>query len=90
MATSIKLDDELSERVRRLADLRQCSPHWVMCEAIRQYVEREEAREGFTQAAVASWKAYRETGAHLTGEEVRSWLNGWGSDDETDAPECHG
>jgi predicted transcriptional regulator len=49
MATSIKLDDELKSRVQQLANLRRRSPHWVMREAIRQYVEHEEARDCFRQ-----------------------------------------
>jgi predicted transcriptional regulator len=49
MATSIKIDDELKGRVQRLADLRRRSAHWIMREAIAQYVAREEARESFRQ-----------------------------------------
>lgn len=90
MATSIKIDDELKGRIQHLAGLRQRSPHWIMREAIAQYVEREEARESFKQEAMASWTAYQETGRHLTGQEVRSWLNSWGTDGETAQPECHG
>jgi predicted transcriptional regulator len=89
MATSIKIDDELKGRVQRLAGLRQRSPHWIMREAIAQYVEREEACEAFKQEALASWTAYRETGRHLTGQEVRTWLNTWGDEAETELPECH-
>ena len=89
MATSIKIDDELKSRVQHLAGLRQRSAHWIMREAIAQYVEREEARESFKQEAIASWSAYQETGRHLTGEELRSWLNDWGTEAETGLPECH-
>jgi len=89
MATSVKLDDELKGRVQHLADLRHRSAHWIMCEAIRDYVEREEARESFKQEALASWKSYQETGQHLTGPEVRDWLNTWGTDKETKIPKCH-
>ncbi len=88
-ATSVKLDDELKARIQRLAEARRRSSHWIMREAIAQYVEREEARERFKQEALASWKAYQETGRHLTGEEVRAWLNTWGADEEGAAPECH-
>jgi predicted transcriptional regulator len=87
-ATSIKLDDELKGRVQHLAEVRRRSSHWIMREAIAQYVEREEARESFKQEALASWTAYKETGRHLTGEEVRAWLNTWGTDDERAAPGC--
>ena len=89
MATSVKLDDDLKNRIQHLANLRHRSAHWIMCEAIRDYVEREEAKEGFKQEALASWKAYQETGRHLTAQEVRDWLKTWGTDNEKDIPECH-
>ena len=86
MATSIKIDDELKGRVQHLAVLRQRSLHWIMREAIAQYVEREEARESFKQEALTSWTAYQETGRHLSGQEVRTWLNTWGTEAETELP----
>ncbi|KVE37253.1 CopG family ribbon-helix-helix protein [Burkholderia sp. TSV86] len=89
MATSIKLDDELKARIQHLAEQRQRTPHWLMREAITQYVEREEARESFRREALASWEHYRETGLHLTGEEVHAWLDTWGTDKEKAVPECH-
>lgn len=90
MATSIKIDDELKGRVQHyLAGLRQRSLYWIMHEAVAQYVGREEARESFKQEALASWTAYRETGRHLTGQEIRAWLNTWGTEAETELPECH-
>lgn len=87
MASSIKLDDELKGRIQHLASLRQRSSHWIMREAIRQYVEREEARESFRQEALTSWAEYQESGQHLTGQEVRDWLNKWGTEGETEQPE---
>lgn len=89
MATSIKIDDDLKSRVQHLAEQRQRSAHWIMREAIVQYVTREEAREAFKQEAVASWEAYQETGRHLSGEEVSRWLASWGTESEADRPECH-
>ena len=89
MATSLKLDDNLKDRIQRLADVRNRSAHWIMCEAIRDYVEREEARENFKQEAMASWTAYRETGRHLSGIEVSGWLKTWGTDSEAEIPKCH-
>ncbi len=74
MATSIKIDDELKSRVQHLAGLRQRTAHWIMREAIAQYVEREEACEGFKQEALSSWAEYQKTGRHLTGKEARVWL----------------
>jgi predicted transcriptional regulator len=89
MATPLKISDKLKSRVQRLARIRQRSAHWIMNEAIARYVEREEARESFNKAALASWTAYQETGRHLTGPEVRAWLNTWGTESEAALPECH-
>jgi predicted transcriptional regulator len=89
MATSLKLDERLKSRVHHLASQRRRSQHWIMLEAIQQYVDREEARESFKQEALASWAAYKETGRHLTRQEVRAWLNTWGTEDEGPVPECH-
>ena len=60
-----------------------------MREAIAQYVEREEARESFKQEAMESWAEYQQTGRHLTGEEVSAWLRTWGTEADTEPPECH-
>ncbi len=89
MTTSVKLDDDLKNRIQHLAGARRRTPHWIMREAIRDYVVREEAKERFRQEAVASWQAYQETGRHLTGQEVRGWLNTWGTEKETAIPPCH-
>lgn len=89
MATSLKLDDQLKTRVQNIAHLHNRSSHWVMCEAIRKYIEKEEAQESFKQEALSSWAHFKETGQHLTGKEVQEWLNTWGNDDEMEMPKCH-
>lgn len=89
MATSIKIDDDLKHRIQQLAGARQRTAHWIMREALAQYVEREEARESFKQEALASWKAYQETGLHLTGSETQGWLDSWGTEHASKPPKCH-
>ena len=89
MATSVKLDDALKARVQNLASSQRRSAHWIMREAIRQYVEREDARESFLQEARASWAEYQQSGQHLTGDEARAWLRSWGSENGDEAPPCH-
>jgi predicted transcriptional regulator len=90
MATSVKIDDTLKGRVQQLAASRDRSAHWIMCEAIREYVEREEAHESFKAEALASWTDFQETGQHITAHELAGWLTSWGSAEEGDCPQCHG
>nr|WP_020177963.1 CopG family ribbon-helix-helix protein [Methylopila sp. M107] len=89
MATSIKLDDELKSRVKELADQRRRSAHWIMREAVEQYVTHAEAREDFLREGDESWAHYKQTGLHLTLDEVCEWLDTWGTDGEKEPPECH-
>lgn len=84
MATSIKIDDALKVRIRNLADQRRRSVHSVMKEAIREYVEREEAKESFKQEALSSWEDYQANGRHLTSTETHDWLDTWGEAEEAE------
>lgn len=90
MATSVKLDDELKNRIRHLADARHRSAHWIMREAIRDYVDREEKRELFKQDALHAWEAYQENGLHLTLEEADTWLAKLEAGEDVELPKCHG
>jgi predicted transcriptional regulator len=86
---SVKLDNELNERISRLADDRNRSPQSIVNEALQQYVDKEEAISTREREALDALRDYRETGLHLTGEEVDAWLATWGTEHEVDAPECH-
>jgi predicted transcriptional regulator len=87
--TSLKLDSELKERVQRLASLRRRTAHWIMREAVEQYVGREETREQFRADALAAWNEYQATGLHATAEEADAWLAKLEAGEDAEAPECH-
>lgn len=86
---SVKLDSDTRARVEQLAQSRNRTAHWMMREAISQYVDREEKRETFKQDTLKAWTEYKETGLHATSDEVETWLNSWGTDNELPAPVCH-
>lgn len=86
---AIKIDQDTRDRVKRLAEARHRTSHWLMREAISQYVEREEKREAFRQGAINAWNEYQETGLHVTGDEIIAWLDTWGEENEKAAPACH-
>lgn len=85
-ATSIKLDQDMKDRVRNLAEARKRTSHWVMREAISQYVEREEKREALRQETLRAWEEFQATGKHASAEEVNRWLESWGTGHELPAP----
>ena len=59
---AIKIDEDIKARLKCLAGARQRTAHWLMREAITQYVEREEKRETFRQDTLKAWEAFRSTG----------------------------
>jgi len=87
--TSLKLDAAMKQRVQKLAASQRRTSHWIMREAIEQYVDREEKRRQFLQDGLAAWEEYQRTGLHLTGEEVDQWLAKLESGEEAELPECH-
>ena len=89
MATSVKLDDDLKNRIRHLADAQHRSSHWIMRKAINDYVECEEKREAFKQDALRAWEAYQENGLHLTLEEADDWLAKLEAGEDAELPKCH-
>ena len=88
MATSLKLDKGLKDRVQHLAGLRRRSAHWLMCEAIQQYVEREEKREAFKQDALRAWNDYQATGQYVTQEDADARLAKLEAGEDAEAPKC--
>ncbi|MDP1647251.1 MAG: CopG family ribbon-helix-helix protein [Rubrivivax sp.] len=86
---AIKIDADIKERVKRLAEARNRTPHWLMREAIRQYVDREEKREAFRQDAISAWNDYQATGLHVTLDEADAWLAKLETGKDLEPPECH-
>lgn len=86
---SLKLDPVIKSRVGQLASAKKRTAHWIMREAIAQYVEREEKRDAFRQATLAGWKDFQETGLHITADEAFAWLDSWGDANEPPPPKCH-
>lgn len=89
MATPVRIDEQMDARIQRLASLRKRSPESIVCEAIAQYVAREEHRVSFIGEAEASWKSYQKTGLHVNAREVQVWLGKWGTEGDEAAPKCH-
>jgi len=87
--TSVKLDSNLKARIQKLASARRRTSHWIMREAVEQYVEREEKREQFRQDALAAWNHYQATGLHVTAEEADAWLEKLENGENPPTPECH-
>ena len=71
---AIKLDQDMLDRIKRLAAAKGRSTHWMLRQAVSQFIEREESREGFRAAALEAWHQYQFTGLHVTHDDADAWL----------------
>lgn len=83
--TSFRLDDDLQEKLDSTATRLKRSRGWIINDALRQYIEREERKQRMmeeTEEAIADIDA----GRVVSGEDVMKWLETWGTATETKAP----
>lgn len=83
--TSFRLDDDLEEKLETTATRLRRTKGWIINDALRRYIEREEVRIKMleeTEEAIADIEA----GRLVSGEEVMKWLETWGTDTEGKAP----
>jgi predicted transcriptional regulator len=83
----VKLDAQTKERLDHLGERKNRSTHWLMKEAIVRYLEQEEYNEALKQETLKGWRDIEE-GRVVSHKSVSTWLDTWGTDEETDRPSC--
>jgi len=86
---AVKLDVDIRERIKLLAQIRHRTSHWLMREAIEQYVEREEKQAAFREGALKAWEEYQLTGLYVSHQEADVWLAKLELGDDVEPPQCH-
>jgi len=83
---AVKLDNETYGRLKALGEVHKRSPHWLMKEAIQQFLDREEEAERIRQDTLKRLKNYEATGKTVNHEAIKAWLKTWGTDQEGKCP----
>lgn len=86
---AVKLPLETRDRLKAVAEQQDRSVHWLMREAVNQFLEREEQKVLLRAAAETSWKHYQETGLHVTLEEADSWMDAVIDGKDAGELKCH-
>ena len=84
--TSVRMPDELLEKLDEAAEKMRRSKGWIINDAVSEYLAREERKAHMleeTREALADIKA----GRVVDGTEVIDWLSSWGTEDEKSPPE---
>jgi predicted transcriptional regulator len=70
----VKLDPETKKRLKTLGSIKDRSPHYLMREAIAQYLEREETAEEERRITLDRWQKYELTGEAVDHKQVSKWI----------------
>jgi predicted transcriptional regulator len=83
--TSVRMPDDLLERLDATATRLRRSKGWIINDAVREYLAREDLRqrrEEETREALAELDA----GQVVDGDEVIAWIDNRGSENEREPP----
>ncbi len=83
--TSVRMPDELLAQLEEAAERMRRSKGWIINDAVREYLAREERSNQMledTRAALADIRA----GRVVEGDDVLDWLESWGDDKEKTPP----
>ena len=84
-ATTVRLQPELEKSLEAMAGKLHRTKSWVINQALREYMERQELEQARWQDTVKAMEAAA-LGKVVSGESVHAWLKSWGSDHELPAP----
>ena len=86
---SLRVDPLIKDRLQIIAKRHKRSAHALAQEAVSIFVEKQEAKDKRNQEAMEAYNDYKTTGLHITHEELDTWLDTWGTENEQPAPQCH-
>ncbi len=86
MTIGVKLDDTIRERLKAVGTAKRRSTHWLMREAISQFLAREEEALKRARETAESWEHYQMTGEHVGHDAMTAWLETWGTEKEGPCP----
>lgn len=88
MAVSLRLSDELKERLARLAESQDVSPHSLMIAAIEEKIEALEAQHALEELASRRLRRMKRTGMGIPADEVFVYLEKRAGDPRAKRPKA--
>jgi predicted transcriptional regulator len=79
------MPDDLLERLDATATRLRRSKGWIINDAVREYLEREDQRQRRDQETREAL-AELDAGHVVDGDEVLAWIDSWGSKNEREPP----
>lgn len=86
-SVTVQLSKEIHEQLDQLSESRGLKRDEIVKEALEWFLEQE---DGANRAAVDAWNHYKETGLHVTNDEIGAWVAELeAGNDNAEPPACH-
>ena len=73
MAVGIRLDEDTQNRLKKLGESRDRSPHYLMKQAVETFLEHEEAIEAEKALLKSRWEKFEITGETVSHDDIKAW-----------------
>ena len=83
--TTVRLQPEVEKELEATADRLQRSKSWVINQAVKEYLRRQEEEQLRWQESLQAMESVAK-GQVVPGEEVHAWMASWGSPKELPPP----
>ena len=84
----VKLDQPLFFRLKSLAIAKGDATERLVQLAVTEFLEREERAALEKVEDDARYRRFKETGLHATHQDVKTWMESWGTENELPLPKC--
>jgi predicted transcriptional regulator len=79
--TSVRLQPEVEEGLEAIAGKLQRTKSWLINQALREYINREEVAKERWEGTLSALKSLS-AGRVVEADDVHNWLDSWGSAEE--------
>lgn len=85
--TTVRLQPDVESGLEAMADKLHRSKNWLVNQAIREFVARQEEEQSRWSETLAAMESVA-LGQVVSGQAVHAWLESWGSPDELSPPKA--
>jgi predicted transcriptional regulator len=71
----VKVDEALKDRLKAMAEQKDRSTHWIIKQAIQEYLTREEAIERDRREDRERWERYAVAGGAIDNATAIAWMD---------------
>lgn len=86
--TTVRLQPEIEQGLQAMASSTQRSKSWLINQAIKEFIERQSLEQNRWQQTLQAMESVAQ-GRVVSGKDVHSWLQSWGTDKELSPPEIN-